>query len=59
MGEPWEFESPDGHNALGGEIVAVRENPEAPHGQEVLLAVTPFTARTGHTVDRLVARARY
>jgi hypothetical protein len=25
----------------------------------VLLAVTPFTARTGRTVDRLVARTRY
>jgi hypothetical protein len=59
VGEPWDFEGPDGQNVLKGEIVAVRENPEAPHGQEVLLAVTPFTARTGHTVDRLVARARY
>jgi len=59
VGEPWDFESPDGQNLLGGQIVAVRENPEVPHGQEVLLAVTPFTACTGHTVDRLVARARY
>jgi len=59
VGEPWDFESPDGQNVLRGKIVAVRRNPEAPHGQEVLLAVTPFTARTGHTVDRLVARARY
>jgi hypothetical protein len=59
VGEPWDFESPDGQNVLRGEIVAVRENPAAPHGQEVLLAVTPFTARTGHAVDRLVARARY
>lgn len=59
VGEPWDFESPDGQNLLRGEIVAVRENPEVPHGQEVLLAVTPFTTGTGHTVDRLVARARY
>jgi hypothetical protein len=25
----------------------------------VRLAVTPFAARTGHTIDRLMARARY
>lgn len=59
VGEPWDFESPDGQNALGGEILEIRENREAPHSQEVLLAMTPFAARTGHTVDRLVARARY
>jgi hypothetical protein len=59
VGEPWDFEGPDGPNALSGEILALRENPEAPHNQEVLLAVTPFSVYTGHTVDRLVARARY
>ena len=59
VGEPWDFEGPDGPNALKGEILAIRENPEAPHSQEVLLSVTPFGVRTGHTVDRLVARARY
>lgn len=59
VGEPWDFEGPDGPNALKGEILELRENPEAPHNQEVLLSVTPFSVRTGHTVDRLVARARY
>ena len=59
VGEPWDFDGPDGPNALSGEILALRENPEAPHNQEVLLAVTPFSVRTGHTVDRLVARARH
>ena len=59
VGEHWDFVGPDGPNALSGEILAHRENSEAPHNQEVLLAVTPFSVRTGHTVDRLVARARY
>ena len=59
VGEPWDFEGLDGPNVLKGEILAIRENREVPHNQEVLLAVTLFSIRTGHTVDRLVARARY
>lgn len=59
VGEPWDFKSPDGQNSLRGEIVAVRENPEAPHGQEVLLAVTPFLAEKDRKIDRLRARTRY
>jgi hypothetical protein len=54
-----DFESSDGQNVLKGKIAAVRADPDAPHGQEVRLAVTPFAAGTGHTIERQVAKANY
>jgi hypothetical protein len=59
VGEPWDFESPDGENALRGTIVAVRRGGGDPGEQEVVLAVTPFVAEKGRKIDRLRARARY
>jgi hypothetical protein len=58
VGEPWDFESPDGQNALRGRITGVAAT-EAVEDQGVALEVTPFPAKGGTTVDRLVARARY
>lgn len=66
VGEPWDFTSDDGDNVLRGEITEVGYGQERgskdsgkPGKQEVLLTVTPFTARSGHRVDHLTARARY
>lgn len=57
IGEPWDFESPDGENVLRGRIRAVRSD-EASGEQEIELEVSAFAAKGGK-VDRLVARARY
>ena len=68
VGEPWDFESPDGENTLRGRICTVRSSEEpggaagspggSPAGEEIELEVTPFFAK-GAEVARLFARARY
>lgn len=57
VGEPWDFESPDGENTLRGRIVEVF--PVGKDSQGVEMEVTPFVVERGREVDRLVARARY
>lgn len=61
VGEPWDFASEDGDNILNGEIVGVEASmePGESEKQKVRLAVTPFTARTGHRIEHLTAHARY
>jgi hypothetical protein len=60
IGEPWDFESPDGQGILRGEIVSVSGAGGEPADQRVTLKVTPFGGRVGEKrIDRLVASARY
>lgn len=60
VGEPWDFESPDGRNALKGRITAVgQDDPGDPATQWVKVGVTPFAGKDGAEVDRLKARRRY
>lgn len=58
VGEPWDFESPDGKNVLHGRVAEVR-TAGVPGGGEVEMEVTPFRVGGGEVVDRLVGRARY
>lgn len=64
VGEPWDFESPDGDNVLRGRIRTVRPGEEPGEaagslaGEEIELEVTPFSAKGGE-VAWLLARARY
>ncbi len=57
VGEPWDFEGPDGKNVLRGSIAEVR-TVDVPGCGEVEIEVTPFRVGGGE-VDRLVGRARY
>lgn len=59
VGEPWDFESADGPNALSGTVESVDLKGGDRAGQEVVLAVTPFRSKEGATVRRLRAVARY
>ncbi len=57
VGEPWNFESPDGENTLRGRILGAFTD-EA-DSQSLEIEVTPFLAEGGREIDRLVARVRY
>ena len=60
VGEPWDFESPDGRNALKGRIAAVgQDDPDDPASQWVKVEVTPFADKGGKRVEHLKARRRY
>lgn len=59
VGEPWDFTSSAGDNALDGRIVGVSDYADDPRDQWVELEVTPFVAEGGRTINRLVARRRY
>ncbi len=60
VGEPWDFTSPDGEGVLLGRIVQVAHgDPAYTRTQRVRLAVTPFDAEGGHTVEYLTAHRRY
>ena len=60
VGEPWNFESPDGQNALKGRITAVgQDDPDDPASQWVKVEVTPFAGEGGRRVEHLKARRRY
>lgn len=59
VGEPWDFNSPDGENTIKGRIAAVSEGGEELREQWVRLDVTPFEAEEGSTVTHLTARRRY
>lgn len=60
VSEPWDFEGPDGPNALRGtvaEVILGADDPDAP--PTVVVRVTPFRSEEGVVVDRLVAAARH
>ena len=57
VGEPWDFEGPDGKHVLHGRVAEVR-TADVPGDGEVEIEVTPFRAGDGE-VDRLIGRARY
>ena len=60
VGEPWDFEGPDGPNALKGVITAAGEDvPGDPDSQWIVVQVTPFVAKGGRSVDHLKARRRH
>ena len=60
IGEPWDFESPDGQNALKGRITAVgQDDPDDHASQWVKIEVTPFVAEGERSVDHVKARGRY
>lgn len=60
VGEPWNFEGPEGPNALTGRITAVgQDEPSDSGSQWVEVEVTPFAAEGGRKVDHLKARGRY
>lgn len=59
IGEPWDFESPDGEGALKGKVVGIQDGGANHSEQEVVLEVTPFAVGAGHTIRCLLARARY
>lgn len=45
VGEPWDFEGPDGPNALNGRITAVGQDEASDLGSQwVEVEVTPFPA---------------
>lgn len=57
VGEPWDFEGPDGPNALRGRIVEVL--PGEAGEQRLRIEVTPFEAGDGRLVSQLTASRRY
>lgn len=59
IGEPWDFESPDGRGTLDGRVLRIEREGERPGEQRIVLEVTPFAAPGGQTVGRLVATARH
>ncbi len=59
VGEPFDFEGPDGENEIRGRVVEARFVTDVPGGREIELAVTPFAAHEGGTVEALVARRRH
>ena len=60
VGEPWDFESPDGPNVLRGRIVEALSGASGePGSQRLRIEVTPFQTGSGRHVRWLVARRRY
>jgi len=60
VGEPWDFESPDGPNALRGHIVEVLPGETGkPRSQCLRIEVTPFEIKSGQLVRWLTASRRY
>ena len=59
VGEPWNFESPDGPGRLTGKVVDVRGADEPDQEQSVVIEVTPFESEEGVTITKLVAGGRY
>lgn len=59
VGEPWDFESPDGQGTLKGSIEKVVEGGDETRAQSIEIGVTPFIDPGGHRITRLVARRRY
>jgi hypothetical protein len=62
VGEPWDFESPDGENVLKGRVIEVLGAAGDGREQRIRLEVTPFeapAAKTGRTVTHLVAERRH
>jgi hypothetical protein len=60
VGEPWDFEGPDGPNALRGRIVDVLPGEAGePRSQALKIEVTPFEASGGRLVRWLTASRRY
>lgn len=60
VGEPWDFEGPEGPNAIRGHIAEVIPGrPDDRHSQQLKVDVTPFTVHGGHTVRWLTASGRY
>ena len=60
IGEPWDFEGPDGPNALRGRIVEVLPGEAGePREQRLRIEVTPFKTGDGRLVSQLTASRRY
>lgn len=60
VGEPWDFEGPDGPNTLRGRIVEVLPGAAGePRSQRLRIEVTPFEAGGGRLVRWLTASRRY
>ena len=48
VGEPWDFESPDGQGVLNGRIVGIAMGKESDlRSQSLRIQVTPFAAAGG------------
>lgn len=59
VGEPWDFESPDGPNTLCGRLVGVGNEQQNPNEQTLHIEVTPFNSPDEHTIDHLLATKRH
>lgn len=59
VGEPWDFESPNGQGLLRGRVAQVIEGGDHRREQAIEIEVTPFTAERGHKIARLRATRRY
>ena len=59
VGEPWNFEGPDGSGRLQGRIVAVNNVEQADGKQSVSIDVTPFESEEGALITNLVGGHRY
>ena len=60
VGEPWNFESPDGSNILRGRIVEVVSGETGePRSQRLRIEVTPFQTEGGRRIRWLTAGRRY
>lgn len=60
VGEPWDFEGPDGTNRLEGRIVGAEAGEEGdPRSQALTIRVRPFDSGEGVRVARLRATRRY
>ena len=60
VGEPWDFESPDGQGVLNGRIVGVDPGKEGDlRSQSLRIEVTPFAGAGGRRVTHLTATRRY
>jgi hypothetical protein len=59
VGEPWNFEGPDGPGRLQGKVVDVRGADDADQKQSVVIEVTPFESEEGVVITKLVAGGRY
>jgi len=60
VGEPWDFEGPDGPNLVLGRVTRVGLGEGGERRQEIAVEVDrPFRSEAGTEVRRLLATARY
>lgn len=59
VGEPWDFEGPDGPGRLLGKVIDIYGVDSPDQEQSVVIGVTPFESEEGVVITQLVAGGRY